>query len=44
MRAGGNVCVCVCVSAVCEARRSALKTWAETANLRSVKMSGCICV
>lgn len=38
------VCVCVCVSAVCEARRSALKTWAETANLRSVKMSGCICV
>lgn len=40
MRAGGNMCVCVLVWFV----RCTIKSWAEMANLKSVKVSGCICV
>lgn len=35
--------MCVRARGVCEARRSLMKSWAEMANLRSVKTSGCIC-
>ena len=41
------VCVCVPVAGFCEARIGSgkkKKSWAEMANLRSVKTSGCICV
>lgn len=50
-KAGGNVCVCVrvtvagfCVARIGSAAKKRKKSWAEMANLRSVKTSGCICV